>query len=166
MELIEIGEVVNTHGVRGEIKLNPWTDSLDAMTDIVTFYLKDGENAVALYADSVRIHKNCAIIKFENVDDMKTAETFRGRILYVKKEENLPEGRYYIADLIGLSVVTEDGVLGTISDVFQTGANDVYEVKRKGEKPAYLPAIKEVIKEVNIAEGIMKVIIPDGLLDD
>lgn len=166
MELIEIGEVVNTHGVRGEIKLNPWTDSLDAMTDIVTFYLKDGENAVALYADSVRIHKNCAIIKFENVDDMKTAETFRGRILYVKKEENLPEGRYYIADLIGLSVVTEDGVLGTISDVLQTGANDVYEVKRKGEKPAYLPAIKEVIKEVNIAEGIMKVIIPDGLLDD
>ena len=69
MELIEIGEVVNTHGVRGEIKLNPWTDYLDAMTDIVTFYLKDGENAVALYADSVRIHKNCAIIKFENVDD-------------------------------------------------------------------------------------------------
>ncbi len=166
MNLIEIGEVVNTHGVRGEIKLNPWTDNLEDLTDIVTFYLKDGDSAVTLYADSVRIHKNCAIIKLENVDDMQTAETFRGRILYVKKEENLPEGRYYIADLIGLSVMTEDGVFGTISDVFQTGANDVYEVRRKGEKPAYLPAIKEVINEINIEEGYVKVTIPEGLLED
>ena len=166
MKLIEIGEVVNTHGVRGEIKLNPWTDNLEDLTDIVTFYLKDGDSAVTLYADSVRIHKNCAIIKLENVDDMQTAETFRGRILYVKKEENLPEGRYYIADLIGLSVMTEDGVFGTISDVFQTGANDVYEVRRKGEKPAYLPAIKEVINEINIEEGYVKVTIPEGLLED
>lgn len=166
MNLIEIGEVVNTHGVRGEIKLNPWTDNLEDLTDIVTFYLKDGDSAVTLYADSVRIHKNCAIIKLENVDDMQTAETFRGRILYVKKEENLPEGRYYIADLIGLSVMTEDGVFGTISDVFQTGANDVYEVRRKGEKPAYLPAIKEVINEINIQEGYVKVTIPEGLLED
>ncbi|MBR7163780.1 MAG: 16S rRNA processing protein RimM [Clostridia bacterium] len=166
MNLIEIGEVVNTHGIRGEIKLNPWTDSLEDLTDIVTFYVKDGDNALALYADSVRIHKNCAIIKLENVDDMQTAETFRGRVLYVKKEENLPEGRYYIADLIGLSVLTEDGVFGTVSDVFQTGANDVYEVKRKGEKPAYLPAIKEVIKEINLSEGTMTVAIPEGLLED
>lgn len=166
MNLIEIGEVVNTHGVRGEIKLNPWTDSLEDLTDIVTFYLKNGDSAITLYADSVRIHKNCAIIKFENVDDMQTAETFRGRTLYVKKEENLPEGRYYIADLIGLSVVTEEGPFGILSDVFQTGANDVYEVKRKGEKPAYIPAIKDVIQEVNIPEGYMKVKIPEGLLDD
>ncbi len=166
MNLIEIGEVVNTHGVRGEVKLNPWTDSLDDLVDIVTFFLKDGDSAVALYADSVRIHKNCAIIKFENVDDMKTAETFRGRTLFVEKDENLPEGRYYIADLIGLTVMTDEGVFGTVSDVFQTGANDVYEVKRKGEKPAYLPAIKDVILDVNIKEGTMTVKIPEGLLDD
>ncbi|MBQ2696411.1 MAG: 16S rRNA processing protein RimM [Clostridia bacterium] len=166
MNLIEIGEVVNTHGVHGEIKLNPWTDDLEALTKTVAFYLKDGESAVTLYADSVRIHKNCAIIKLENVDDMQTAETFRGRILYVKKEENLPEGRYYIADLIGLSVLTDDGELGTVTDVFQTGANDVYEVKRKGEKPAYLPAIKDVVKEINIKDGYMKVVIPEGLLED
>ncbi len=165
MNLIEIGEVVNTHGIRGEIKLNPWTDSLEDLTDIVTFYLKDGDNAVALYADSVRIHKNCAIIKFENVDDIQTAETFRGRNLYVKKEA-LPEGRNYIADLIGLSVMTEDGILGTLSDVFPTGSNDVYEVKRKGEKPVYLPALKEVINEVNIEKGYMKVTVPEGLLED
>ncbi len=166
MQLIEIGEIVNTHGVRGEIKLNPWTDSLDALTDIITFYLKDGDAAVALYAESVRIHKNCAIIKLEGVDDMKTAETFRGRTLFVKKDENLPEGRYYIADLIGLTVVTGDGALGKVTDVFQTGANDVYEVRCEDGKKAYLPAIKEVIQEINIKEGYMKVVIPDGLLDE
>ena len=166
MNLIEIGEVVNTHGVRGEIKLNPWTDSLDDLTDIITFYLKDGETAVALYAETVRIHKNCAIIKLEGVDDMKTAESFRGRTLYIKRDENLPEGRYYIADLIGLSVMTDEGEFGTVADVFQTGANDVYEVKRSGAKPVYLPAIREVIQEINVEKGYVKVVIPEGLLDD
>ena len=166
MNLIEIGEVVNTHGVRGEIKLNPWTDSLDDLTDIITFYLKDGETAVAMYAETVRIHKNCAIIKLEGVDDMKTAESFRGRTLYIKRDENLPEGRYYIADLIGLSVMTDEGEFGTVSDVFQTRANDVYEVKRPGEKPVYLPAIREVIQEINVEKGYVKVVIPEGLLDD
>ncbi len=164
--LIEIGEVVNTHGIRGEIKLNPWTDTLDSLVDFDKFYVKDGDNFYSLKAQSVRIHKNCAIIKLKGIDDMKEAETFRGQVLFVERDENLPEGRYYIKDLIGLTILTEDGPFGTVTDVFQTGANDVYEIKRETGKPVYLPVIKQVIQEVNIPEGFIRVVIPDGLLDD
>ncbi len=166
MKLIEIGQVVNTHGIRGEIKLNPWTDDLDGLLDIDVFYDKSGGEAVALYADNVRIHKNCAIIKIRGINDMKTAETFRGKTLFVEREETLPEGRYYIADLIGLRVLSEEGEIGTVTDVFPTGANDVYEVKCPGKKPLYLPAIRQVVQEINIEEGFMKVVILEGLLDD
>ncbi len=166
MKLIEIGQVVNTHGIRGEIKLNPWTDDLDSLQDIEVFYDKVGSDVVALKAEKVRIHKNCAIIKLYGIDDMKTAESYRGKTLFVEKEETLPEGRYYIADLIGLRVVSEGEEIGTITDVFPTGANDVYEVKSPGKKPLYLPAIRQVVQEINLDKGFMKVEILDGLLDD
>ncbi len=166
MELIEIGQVVNTHGIRGEIKLNPWTDFLDDLLDIEVFYDKTKDGAVALEATNIRIHKNCAIIKLKGVNDMTAAESYRGKTLFVEKEETLPEGRYYVADLIGLKVLTDEGELGTVADVFNTGANDIYEVKRPGEKPAYLPAISQVVEEINLEEGYMKVHILDGLLDD
>ncbi len=166
MNLIEIGEIVNTHGIRGEIKLNPWTDSLDALMDYDTFYIDEKGTTVSYEALSVRIHKNCAIIKLKGIDDMKAAERFRGKILFVERDENLPEGRYYIKDLIGLTVLTEEGEFGELTDIFQTGANDVYEIKRKGEKPVYFPALKQLIQEVNIAEGFIRIVIPEGLLDD
>ena len=165
MNLIEIGEVVNTHGVRGELKLNPWTDSLDSLLDVETFYYTVKGETKSLSVQQIRIHKNCAIVKAEGIDDMQKAETFRGKVFFVEKEE-LPEGVYYIADLIGLTVVTDDGELGKITDVFPTGSNDVYEVKSQGNKPIYLPAIAQVVNEINISEGFIKVTIPDGLLDD
>lgn len=165
MNLIEIGEVVNTHGVRGELKLNPWTDSLDSLLDVRTFYYHVKGETKSLSVQQVRIHKNCAIIKAEGVDDMQSAERFRGQVLFVEKEE-LPDGLYYIADLIGLTVVTNDGELGKVTDVFSTGSNDVYEVKKAGNKPVYLPAITQVVKEINVQEGFIKVTVPEGLLDD
>ncbi|MBE7035229.1 MAG: 16S rRNA processing protein RimM [Ruminococcaceae bacterium] len=165
MKLIEIGQVVNTHGVRGEFKLNPWTDSLDGLLDYDVFYYQKKGQDVPLYVERIRIHKNCAIIKAEGVDTMEEAELLRGQTLFVERDENLPEGRYYIVDLIGLRVMTEeDEVLGIISDVLQTGANDVYEV-RGNEKPIYLPVIDQVVLEVNIPEGYVRVAVPEGLLD-
>ncbi len=165
MDLIEIGEIVNTHGVRGELKLNPWTDSLEDITAIKTFYYKKGQEFLELHAEKVRIHKKCAIIKARGIDDMETAERFRGQVLFVEKEE-LPEGIYYIADLIGLKVLTENGKLGKVTDVFSTGSNDVYEVKGQSQQPVYLPAISEVVLEINVPEGYMKVKVPEGLLDE
>lgn len=166
MNLIEIGEIVNTHGIRGEIKLNPWTDSLDALTDIRLFYYKKDGQVLTLHARQVRIHKNCAIIQAEEIHDMKTAEAFKGCTLYVEKSDSLPEGRYYIADLIGLRVLADDRELGRITDVFPTGANDVYEVRAEGCRPIYVPAISQVVQEINIQEGYMRVAVPDGLLDE
>ena len=166
MNLIEIGEIVNTHGVRGEIKLNPWTDFLEDLLDVETFYYQEKGQTIPLEVEKIRIHKNCAIIKAEGVDTMSEAESFRGRTLFIERDEELPEGRYYIADLIGLKVLTAEGEFGTITDVFQTGANDVYEVRREGAPKAYLPAIHHVVQEINIEEGIVRVVIPEGLLDD
>lgn len=166
MELIEIGEVVNTHGIRGEIKLNPWTDSLEKLTEQKLFYYQKNNETLMLHAKQVRIHKNCAIIQAEEINDMQTAERFRGMRLYVEKDNALPEGRYYIADLIGLRVVDEQGELGRITDVFSTGANDVYEVRAEGEKPFYLPAIRQVVQDINLDEGVMRVTVPEGLLDE
>lgn len=166
MDLIEIGQVVNTHGVRGEFKLNPWTDSLEELLDIDEFYYEEKGKTVTLVVERLRIHKNCAIIKAEGIETMGEAETLRGKTLLVEREEELPEGRYYIADLIGLRVLTEEGQLGVITDVFQTGANDVYEVKREGAPKAYLPAIRQVVLEINVPEGFVRVAIPEGLLDD
>ena len=92
MNLIEIGEVVNTHGIRGEIKLNPWTDCIDSLVDYDKFYFQENGSTYSLKAQSVRIHKNCAIIKLKGIDDMKEAETFRGKVLLVERDENLPDG--------------------------------------------------------------------------
>ncbi len=164
MKLIEIGQVVNTHGVRGEIKLNPWTDSLEALLETEVFYYVDKGQEKPLHVERIRIHKNCAIIQTEEIQTMSEAERFRGQTLYVERDEQLPEGRYYIVDLIGLRVLTEDGELGKVTDVLQTGANDVYEVRGEG-KPIYLPALSHVVLEVNIEEGYMRVSIPAGLLD-
>ena len=164
MNLIEVGRVVNTHGIRGELKLDPWTDSIEALTETDTFYYKNGGQDVPLVVEKIRIHKNCLIIKAEGVETMQEAEAFRGRLRFVEREEVLPEGHYYIADLIGLQVFTEDTKLGKLTDVLQTGANDVYEVRGEG-KPIYLPALSQVVLEINIEEGYMKVAIPEGLLD-
>ncbi len=166
MNLIEIGEIVNTHGVRGEIKLNPWTDSLEALTDIRLFYYKKADQVMMLHAQQVRIHKNCAIIKAEEIHDMQTAETFRGMRLYVERDEALPEGRFYIADLLGLRVMENGVEVGQITDVFSTGAHDVYEVSAEGKKPFYLPSIRQVVQEINLSDGYVKVVIPAGLLDE
>lgn len=165
MELIEIGKIVNTHGTRGEIKLNPWTDSLESLLELEDFYYKKNNQVYSLKALQVRIHKNCAIIKFQDINDLNTAETYRNVILYVEKEENLLEGRYYIADLIGLCVVSDEGSLGTVTDVFPTGANDVYEVRTEEGKMIYLPAISQVVKKIDLQAKQIKVRLLEGLLD-
>ena len=161
MELIEVGQIVNTHGIRGEVKLNPWTDDLYDLLELDVFYKKDGRE---LTVESARVHKNTVIIKFSEVLDMTQAEKLRGTTLYTEKVP-LPEGRYYIKDLIGLTVFTAEGELGTLTDVFNTGANDIYEVKTRLGKRLYLPVIEGVIGEVDLKKGTMEVTIPEGLED-
>lgn len=161
MELIEIGKIVGTHGIRGEVKLTPWTDDIYDLSELETFYLKDG---TPLHVELSRVHKNVLILKFKEVADMDEAERQRGKILFTEKLP-LPEGRYYIQDLIGLDAVTCENVFGKLTDVFNTGANDVYEIKTHDGKTLYLPVIDGVIDRVDLAEGKIYVTIPEGLED-
>ncbi len=162
MELIEVGQIVNTHGIRGEVKLNPWTDDLYDLLDLDVFYNKVGE---LLKVENSRVHKNVVIIKFFGINNMNDAEKMKGKTLYTEKTP-LPEGRYYIKDLIGLDVYENDENLGVLTDVFNTGANDIYEVKTNDGKKIYLPVIDGVIGNVDLENKKMSVTIPFGLLDD
>lgn len=162
MELIEIGQIVNTHGIKGEVKLNPWTDDIEDLLDLEVFYDKSGN---ALEVVNSRIHKNTVIIKFRTLTTMNDAEKMKGKTLYTEKMP-LPEGRYYIKDLIGLEALENGEKLGTLTDVFNTGANDIYEVKTLDGKHIYLPVIDGVIGDVDLEKGTIEVAIPEGLLDD
>ena len=162
MEFIEIGQIVNTHGIKGEVKLNPWTDDIEDLLDLEVFYDEKGN---ALEVANSRIHKNTVIIKFREVSTMNDAEKMKGKTLYTEKTP-LPEGRYYIKDLIGLTAFENGEELGTLTDVFNTGANDIYEVKTPDGKRIYLPVIDGVIGDVDLEKGTIEVTIPDGLLDD
>lgn len=159
MDLIEIGQIVNTHGIRGEVKLNPWTDVLEDLLDEKMFYLKNGD---ALHVQSSKIHKNCLIIAFSEIHDMNTAEKLKNTVLYTGKKP-LPEGRYYIADLLGMKVFDGEVPVGTLQDVFSTGANDIYDVKTEKGTSVLIPVIDGVVLEIDIENRKIMTALPSGL---
>ena len=165
MNLLQVGEIVNTHGLRGEVKIVPWTDSPDVFEGIKHIYLSNGN---ILTVKGVKYQKNNIIVKFAEISDIDEAMKYKGQVISADRSElgELPDGAYYIADLIGMNVVTEDGEeIGVVSDVIQTGANDIYEVKRKGEKPLLIPVIDSVVLKVEIESSTITVHLMDGLLD-
>ncbi len=155
MKKIEAGKIVTTHGVRGEVRLDPWCDDAQFLLGVKTFYLGD----TALKVQFSRAHKERLNIKFEGYDSIDEVQPLINKVLYINRaEKKLEKGVYYVADLIGLDVVDcESGEnYGKIRDVFQTGANDVYEIE-KNEKTYYIPAIKDVIMNVNIDKKVMEI---------
>ncbi len=167
--LLEIGKIVNTHGLRGEVKVVPWTDTPDDFEAVSNVFIKIKREYKPLTVQSVRYQKNNLIVKFKEFDNINDVEGFKGMTLYCHRDElgELPEGVYYIVDLIGLDVVTEDGNhVGVIADVFNTGANDIYDVKREGKKNLLLPVIDEVVKEIDMEKRQVTVNIMEGLDDE
>lgn len=165
MNRLEVGKIVNTHGLKGEVKIIPWTDYPEVFEDIKEIYLPDGTK---LKLKGVKYQKNNIIVKLEGINYIDEAEKLKGKVITADREflGELEEGVYYVADLIGLSVVTADGEeIGKISDVLRTGANDVYEVKREGAKDLLIPVIDSVVKEVDIEGGRVLVELMEGLLD-
>jgi len=161
-KMLCVGEIVNTHGVRGELKIIPLVDDANDLLDYTYYFIDDKKYEV----EAVRFHKNFALIKLNGIDDINLAERFKGKFLELSREElkPLPEGRYYICDLMGLKVLDETlGELGMINEVFNTGSNDVYVVNYK-DKPLCIPDIDGVVKEVDLDNGIMKIILPKGLI--
>ena len=163
---LEAGQIVGTHGVRGEVRVHPWCDSPQQFATFKKLYWdKEGKQPVKLKA---RPHKNIALALLEGIDTVEAAQVLRGKMLYVdRKDIKLPKGHHLVQDLIGLTVVDADtGVTyDTLTDVSQTGANAVYHMQtEKGE--VLIPAIPDVIIEVNLKKDILRLRPMKGLLDD
>lgn len=164
MELIETGKIVNTHGVRGELKVVPWADHPSVFQNFESVIIDHTPYAVA----SVRFQGPNVLLKLEGINDMTAAERFKNKVIFAKREDfTLPEGTYFIADLIGLTVVEDetDRELGKITDVFSTGSNDVYEITFPDGKKQYVPAIKDCVKSTDLNAKQMRIHVMEGLFD-
>ncbi len=162
--LIDVGQIVNTHGLKGEVKVNPWADSPEVFELFKVVYTGDNKE---YKVTGVRYQKNCVLLKLSGVDDMTSAEKMKNKTLYVEREifENLPENTFLVADIIGLTVKDDMTEYGKVEDVITTGSNDVYAVRTKENKTILVPAIKDVIKEINVKDGYIDIVMPKGLLD-
>ncbi|MFZ5899003.1 MAG: ribosome maturation factor RimM [Bacillota bacterium] len=167
-ELIVIGEVVNTQGHRGAVRVLPFTDSPERFLELDSVILVQGERQTVMHVETVSFHKAFVILKFKEIEDMNAAEAIKGALLKLPREKlvPLPDGRYYIFDIVGLEVFTVDGKpVGRVKDVLQTGANDVYVVDGADGKEVLIPALKHVVREIDIKGRRMRVDPPEGLLD-
>ena len=164
-DMIEIGKIVNVHGLKGEVKIVPWLDFPEMFEVFDTVYTDEGKRALSVR--SVKYQKANIIAGFEEVTDANSAQLLRNKTLYVPRElfDDLPEGTYLIADIIGLKVVDDTTEYGVITDVIQTGSIDVYVVEREGDKPLLVPALKDVILDTDLESGVITVKLPEGLLD-
>jgi len=156
-KLIAIGKAVAPHGVRGDVRVIPLTDFPDRFRTMKKVQLEDGR---ALDIESVKYHNQFVHIKFRGIDDRDAAQALKGKLLMVGRDGlvKLPAGQYYIFDIVGLKVYDEAGAyLGTVTDVLPTGANDVYIAEQEGNKPLLIPAIKDVVREIDIPGGKMTV---------
>lgn len=167
-DLFQVGAVTSTHGLRGELKVFPTTDDPARYKKLKEVILDTGKEQLALKIERAHFFKQMVIVKFAGLDDINEVEKYKGAKLYVTRANalELREDEYYFADLAGLRVETEDGeVLGTVKDILQTGANDVYVVGREKKKDLLLPAIKDCIKQVDVEGGRMVVHLLPGLLE-
>lgn len=168
-ELIAIGQITTTQGHLGEVRVYPLTDfpeRFELLKEV--FWQKDGQIRL-LTVNKVRYHKGFVILGFKEIENMNQAEELRGGILQIPPEQlmPLPEGHYYLFQIIGLKVFTVDGEpLGFVKEILQTGSNDVYLVEDPDTgKETLIPAIKEVVKEINCQEGKIVVQLLPGLVD-
>ena len=164
-KLLEVGKIVSVFGIKGEVKVQPWCDTPQFMCDFDTLYYKSGTPVVV---ERSRVQKNMVVMKIKGTDTVEDAQKLRNRVLYIDRDDvELDEGCYFVQDLIGLTVIeSKDGkVYGKISDVSETGANDVYHIKDEDGREYLIPAIPDVIDSVDIEGGVMKITALDGLFD-
>lgn len=170
-DLLQVGAVTTTHGVQGEVKVFPTTDDPKRFKKLKHVFLDTGkkqQELTELEITQVKFFKNLVILKFKGYDNINDVESWRGRPLFVTRDQAVAceEGEYFIADLMGLSVVSEEGeTLGILTDVLQTGANDVYVVSQPGQKDLLLPAISDCILDVDMECRSMTVHLLPGLRD-
>lgn len=164
---LEVGQIVNTFGIKGEVKVMPFTDDITRFDDLEKVYVKTKKEEKLYKIQNVRYHKNMVLIKFENIETPEQAELLRNAFLEIDREDAIPleEGTYYIADLIGMEVYSDDGnKLGIVEDIYNTGANDIYVVKNDLGKQILLPGIPDVIKDVDLSNKKITVHLIPGLI--
>lgn len=178
-DLFQVGVIATTHGIRGEVKVFPTTDDAARFKKLKKVLLDTGSEKLELEITQVKFFKNLVILKFSGIDSINDVEKYRGKSLFVTRDQAVKceEDEYYIADLLGVKVLTEEGqVLGHIADVLQTGANDVYVIQAEEmsaaekipgrKKELLIPAIKECILNVDMGQRTMRVHLLPGLLEE
>ena len=166
-KLLQVGVISSTHGVRGEVKVFPTTDDVKRFKKLKKVILDTGREHMPLEVESVKFFKQFAILKFKGIDNINDIEKYKGRSLLVDRQNavKLQKDEYFIADMIGMEVYTEDGEqFGTLRDVLETGANDVYIIDSVKHGEVLVPAIKQCILSVDIEEQKMVIHLMEGLV--
>ena len=166
-KILQVGVITSTHGIRGEVKVFPTTDDPTRFKKCKSVILDTGKEHKEMKIESVKFFKQFVIIKFQGFDNINDIEMYKGKSLYVTRENavKLKKDEYFIADLIDCKVVDEEEQeIGVLADVMQTGANDVYVVQMTDGKELLLPAIKECVLNIDIEGRVIKVHVMDGLL--
>ena len=160
-KFLEAGQIVGTHGIRGEVKIMPWCDGPDFLKAFRTFYIEGKPYQV----ESSRVHKNMLLCKLKGIDDVSVAQTYKNKVVSIDRDSAPTlQDRVFIADLIGLPVYADGQEIGTLKDVYSGPANDVYIVK--GQKEYMIPAVSEFLENVNVDEGYIKVHLLEGMATD
>ena len=166
-QFLQVGAITSTHGIRGEVKVFPTTDDPARFKKLKKVILDTGKRQIDMEIQSVRFFKQFVIVKFKGIDNINDVEQYKGSSLFVSRENavSLEENEYYIADLIGMEVFTEEGHFGIVKDVMETGANDVYIVDSKEHGEVLIPAIHDCILDVDLDDQKMTIHLLPGLID-
>ena len=168
VKYLELGQIVNTFGIHGEVKVKPFTEDNKRFDKLKDIYIEIKDKLELFEIEAVKHHKDMVIIKFKGIDSIEEAEKYRNKYLKIDREDagKLPKDTYYIADLLNLNVYTDEGkLLGKVDDIFSAGTKDVYSVKDETGKQILLPGIPEVIKEIDLDEEKIIVHLIKGLVD-
>ena len=163
----EIGQIVNTFGIKGFVKINPFTDDLERFEELKSVFVVKNKELIEMQIEEVKYHKHLVLVKFKGIEDINMAEKYKGCYIKIKRENarKLPEDTYFIADLIGIKVYDEDGnLLGKVDDIYNNKSTDIYVIKDDLGKQILLPSTKEVIKQIDVDEEKMVVHLIDGLI--
>lgn len=166
-QYLEIGKITKSHGVKGEVRVLPLTDDPERFSLLEWVYIRKDSRLEKVYVESVKYSKGMVLLKLKGVDDMDAADAMKNMFIVLDRANavKLPEGSFFICDIIGCSVFENDKLLGVVADVLQTGSNDVYIVKDENGKEILVPALKSVVSNIDIEGRRIEVILPKGLTD-
>lgn len=167
VDYLEIGQIVNTFGIKGAVKVNPFTDDITRFEKLKKVLIDKNGKLIEYEIEEVKYHKNMVMLKFKGIEDITEAEKLRNLYIKINRKDavKLPKDSYFIVDLLGMEVYSIDNeLLGTIYDIFPTGSNDVYVVKDEIGKQILIPALKSVIKNIDFENKKIIVELPEGLI--